>query len=332
MKNLKSVFAFLFILSLGLLIVGCQDVSAAEDAYVTIDINPSIELIVSPKEKVVYANPLNEDGELLLANLDLIGLDLDVALELIIDEAIDLGFIDIDAEETLVSVNTISRDENLGEKIQTRAKEHINNAFMDRAMMGRAQDKGFTPDELAEAESYGVTPGFLKLAKSVIEYDDTILLEDALLLSQQELMDILKEARTANKEMMFALREEFHAQRNEIFNEYHPQIVALEAEIAALEALIEAEEGDLVALQADLDQKLLDLAALQDTFRQAMEQLRISFQAEIDDEKDQLMIMNQMRIQEHRQAVEAFRNAIQERKGQLIDEIENFQNGNQERP
>lgn len=332
MKNLKSVFAFLFILSLGLLIVGCQDVSAAEDAYVTIDINPSIELIVSPKEKVVYANPLNEDGELLLANLDLIGLDLDVALELIIDEAIDLGFIDIDAEETLVSVNTISRDENLGEKIQTRAKEHINNAFMDRAMMGRAQDKGFTPDELAEAESYGVTPGFLKLAKSVIEYDDTILLEDALLLSQQELMDILKEARTANKEMMFALREEFHAQRNEIFNEYHPQIVALEAEIAQLEALIEAEEGDLVALQADLDQKLLDLAALQDTFRQAMEQLRISFQAEIDDEKDQLMIMNQMRIQEHRQAVEAFRNAIQERKGQLIDEIENFQNGNQERP
>lgn len=332
MKNLKFVFIFLFLFSAGLMLVGCGEVSAAEDAYVTIDINPSIELIVTPREKVIYANPLNEDGEVLLLNLNLIGLNVTEAIELILDEAINLGFIDPDSEETLVEINTISVNARIKEKIQAKVKEKVNEGFQNRGIMGRAEDKGFTPEFLEEAESYGVTPGFLMLAKSAIEFDDTLSLEDALLLTQQELMAIVRGAMEQNREMRHQLREEFHADRQLIFDAYHPLILALRTEIAELEALIEAGEGDLEAYQTQLDAKITELEALIATFRAEMDALRETFQAQNEQIKAQEMIMHQMRIQEHRDKVEAFRNEMQERMQERKDAIEDYQKGGSNRP
>lgn len=327
MKKIKILSSFVLLFLFGFIMLGCQSVSAAE-AYVTIDINPSVELVVNGNDVVIYANPLNEDGEILLANLTLVGLNVDEAMTLIIDEAINLGFIDVDAEETVVSVATLCDDEAIGDQLQTRIKERINQAFQERAMMGRAQDKGFTPEEIAEAETYGVTPAFLRLAKSVVEYDDTITLEDALLLTQQELVAILKEAFAQNREMVMALRDQFHQEREVIFNTFHPQIVALEAEIALLNEQIEAEEGDVAALIAERDQKVLDLEALLETFHQEMLALRASFQEEIEQAREQIMIQNMLRIQENRARVEAFREACESRRSDMMDNIEDFQRGN----
>lgn len=325
-KNFKLLITFLFVLSIGLLVVGCTDLNAAEDAYVTVDINPSVELIVTPRDKVIYANPLNEDGELLLLNLTLVGLNLDEALELIIDEAIALGFIDVDSEEpAIVSIDVISKNSELGEKVRTQAKEKINNAFVDRAMVGRAEDKGFVPEFLAEAESYGVTPGFLRLAKSAIEVDDLLTLEEAVLLTQEELMDILKEARQANQEVRHQLREEFHAQRQLIFDEFHPQIAVLEEEIAVLEALIEAGEGDLEAYQIELDEKIAALEALVTEFRQQMTALRTQFHEDSEALRAQMMLQKEVLREALRPHVQEFLDQREQRREDMMDQINDFQ-------
>jgi hypothetical protein len=325
-KNFKLLITFLFVLSVGLLVVGCTDLNAAEDAYVTVDINPSVELIVTPRDKVIYANPLNEDGELLLLNLTLVGLNLDEALELIIDEAIALGFIDVDSEEpAIVSIDVISKNSELGEKVRTQAKEKINNAFVDRAMVGRAEDKGFVPEFLAEAESYGVTPGFLRLAKSAIEVDDLLTLEEAVLLTQEELMDILKEARQANQEVRHQLREEFHTQRQLIFDEFHPQIAVLEEEIAVLEALIEAGEGDLEAYQVELDEKLAALEALVTEFRQQMTALRTQFHEDSEALRAQMMLQKEVLREALRPHVQEFLDQREQRREDMMDQINDFQ-------
>jgi len=356
MKKVKYVLSFLLVLTLVFAIAGCTDQAlevSANDTYVTLDINPSVELIVTPKEKVIYANPLNEDGELLLADLDLIGLDLEVAIDLIIEESIKLGFIDVNADETLVSVSAISQNNTYGDLIRNRVKENINNAFLKRAMMGRAEDKGFTPEFILEAEGYGVTPGFLFLAKKAVEVSDELLLEDALLMTQEELMAIVHEARLAQREVAQALRDEFFTARQLIFDEYLPQIQTLEADIElktteltalvaekdALVAEIALGEGDLVALQTELEaieaQILLDtdalavieaeLAALVIEFHDAVFALRTEFHEETAAMHAQMMEQRQLRIQEHRAAVEAFMNQMQERREERKDAIEAWQ-------
>ncbi len=321
-------------------IVGCSNSVSANDTYVTLDINPSIELIVSPREKVIYANALNADGEVLLAELDLIGLDLDEAIELIVQTATELGYIDLESEETIVSVTAISSDSAIGERIRTQVKEHINNAFKDRGMMGRAEDKGFTPEFLAEAEGYGVNPGFLLMAKSVVAENDEILLEDALMMTVQELQALLRSARLAQKEVVFALRTEFFEARQVIFDEYKPQIEALEAsivvaneEIAALELeLAEAEEALKADIQADLDLALenlavleTDLEAVKTLFHDAMSVLRDDFHAQSQVLRAEIKEMYQHRKEINQARVDAFMNRMQERREEMKEKIENFQ-------
>ncbi len=157
------------------LFVGCGTV-AAEDAYVTLDINPSIDLTVNNKDVVIDANALNEDGDLLLLELDLIGEDLEDAIGLIIDKAIDLGFIDIEDAETLVSVSAIATTAEYGETIRNRVMEHVNNAFQDRGMMGKAVVKTQSSGTIAEANELGTTPEKLNLAKKACELDDELTL------------------------------------------------------------------------------------------------------------------------------------------------------------
>jgi hypothetical protein len=269
---------------------------------------------------------------MLLLNLTLVGLDLDEALELILDEAIALGFIDIDAEEqAIVSIDVISNDSALAEKVRTQAKEKINNSFVDRAMVGRAEDKGFVPEFIAEAESYGVTPGFLRLAKSAVEVDDLLTLEEAVLLTQEELMDILKEARQTNQDVRHQLREEFHNARQLIFDEFHPQVVVLEEEIATLEALIEAGEGDLDVYQAELDAKILALDELKAEFQQEMTALRTEFHEQSEVLRAQMMLQKEVLKEALRPSIQEFRDQMDQRRADMMDEIEDFQ-GNGNRP
>jgi len=340
MKKVKLVLSFAFILFTAIAIVGCASSVSANDTYVTLDINPSVELIVTPKEKVIYVNPLNADAEVLLVDLNLVGLDLDVAIQVIIDTAIELGFIDVDSEETIVSVTAISKDAAIGEKIREQVKAHINNEFKDRALMGRAEDKGFTPTFLVEAEAYGVTPGFLFMAKSVVFVSDEVLLEDALEMTVPELQAILREAKEARKEVVFALREEFLAARALIFDEYIPQIQALEAElelnaevIAALELeLAEADEADKADIQVELDVALetkatleADLEAVKTAFRDEFKAIREEFHAQSLVLRAEIREMYQHRMDINKAKVEEFLNQMQQRRQELKEAIDQFQ-------
>jgi hypothetical protein len=318
MKTLKWILSFTVILGAVFILASCaQSVSAQDDTYVTIDINPSVELIVNRREVVVYVNALNEDAEVLLADLELVGLHVDEAMDLIIQTAIELGYIDVDAEETFVSVSAVSKDSEIGEKIRARVKEEINNAFRSRLMMGRAEDKGFTPEFIAEAESYGVTPGFLFLAKSAVTVSDELLLEDALLLTVQELQAILKDAKQEMRDVAHALRDEFLADRDELYQTYFPQLEALRTEI-------ETKETNLVTLNDELLVKQAALAQALDEDKAAIEAEIAVIEANIQTETDAIAALfaqlEALRVEFHN-AVTALRDEFHEASEALRSQI-----------
>ncbi len=314
MKSFKIVLTLMVLFSAIVALVACTDEVSAHDAYVTLDINPSIELVVTPREKVIYANPLNEDAEMLLLGLDLVSMDLDDAIDLIITEAINLGFIDVDAEEVTIAVTSIAEQAELGNIIRERVKAIINQAFMNRAMMGRAEDKGFAPDFVAEAESYGVTPGFLFLARKVTEMDDEITLEEALDMTVDELNAILRTRATEHKAVAHALRDQFLAERDAVLAEYQDLIQAL------LEQLEIAEPEDQPAI-------LAELADLRADLRDALGNLRDEFLAQSEALRLEMHGMRQQRIEAHRQDVEDFLDEMEQRRQEMQDRINDFQRG-----
>lgn len=318
MKKMKWFMSFAVVLFAVFLIAGCsgEDVELLfdEDSYVTIDINPSVELIVSPDDIVIYANPLNEDGELLLLDLELVGLPVEEAVDLIIAEAIALGFIDTEDEEIVVQVDVQSKKAEIREAVRNRIKEHVNEAFNKRAMIGRAVDKGYMPDFIAEAESYGVHPGFLRLAKKVVEMSDDLTLEDVIGMEQEELTDLLQEKKEEHKEVAESIKDDFLNERDALIESYKEQIEALEQQIE--EALEDENVDELLARIERLKEELKgEIEALRDEYHDMSEVLFM----EMMQQRNRIREEHQDRVSEYLERAEERRQAIQDR-------IDRFQN------
>lgn len=328
MKKINLILSFIVLLAAMTLLVGCQEAAEGSNSYVTLDINPSIELIVSPKNKVLYANPLNEDAEILLANLDLKGMDLEDAVDLIIETAIELGYISVDeSTESLVLVSTVSKDEALKERIHNKVKQHLNQAFEKRGMLGKAKDKDFNPDFILEAETYGVTPGHLFIAKKLVELKDTLTLEEVLEMSKTELLEAVKEARKEAKEVVFEIRDQFFDERDAVYALYRPQMEDLRNQILNIENQINElnENEDAEALKTALQDAKDQLNRLRIEFHEALAILRNQFHEQSNTFRNHFMEEKQRRRAEFHEHMSEFKDELEQRKERMRDRIRDYQ-------
>jgi hypothetical protein len=90
-------------------------------SYVSVDINPSLELYVNRFDKVIDVHAYNADAQLLLnTSASIKNKGIGIALEQIIDSAADKGFLEKDAENSVmivVSSNNKEREKALTSKI-----------------------------------------------------------------------------------------------------------------------------------------------------------------------------------------------------------------------
>jgi hypothetical protein len=327
MKKLRNLIGVAVVALAAFFVIGCETVSA--ESYVTIDINPSVELIVNRRDIVVMVNPLNEDAETLLVDLELVGLKLEVATELIINKAIELGYIDVDSEETVVSVTAIGYNDDYGLKLGLRIRNHVNELFVKKGIFGYALVSETMEEVRAEAEELGVSPGKLRLVKVVQELYPETTTEEGLAMSVSELMDLIKAQADEVKAIVQALREEFHLARTALIEQYTPLIEALEAEILEIELQIvdTTDEIELADLEALLAAKEDELATLRLDFRFEMDELRVRFIGESAPLMNQVRAQHQQRMQEHHARVEQFRANIEQRRA-LMSQIRAFQENN----
>ena len=75
-------------------------------ATISLDVNPSVEIIVNRQDKVLEANSRNADGDVILKEMDLKGSDLNVAVNAIIGSMVRNGYINELSNSVLVSVNS----------------------------------------------------------------------------------------------------------------------------------------------------------------------------------------------------------------------------------
>jgi hypothetical protein len=292
---MKKGLAILFVVTSIIAVFAFLPRANATDTYVTLDINPSVELIVTPGDRVIYANALNEDGVVLLADLELVGKKIDVAVTLIIDKSIELGFIVEGDDETIVSVSTISENNKMGELMKEKIKTRINGALNDKKVHGHAEDKpdnGYQPSFILEARLHNVSPGYLFLAKKAVYVDGELTLEAALEMNVSDLQTIIREAFVAQKEVISDAREVFLTAKAELINTYKPQFEAFETQIADLTAQIEAteDETEKANLEASLAIVVDDYKTLRLEFKTELEVIKDAFVEEIINLKDALKL------------------------------------------
>ncbi len=99
-----------------MLVNGCTPpVPEDGQGYVTIETNPSVELVIGEGNVVVAVNGLNEDGKLLISSEELVGLSIEEATQKVIELTEQLGFtvqgtVDEESQEIKISVSATSED------------------------------------------------------------------------------------------------------------------------------------------------------------------------------------------------------------------------------
>lgn len=157
---------------IALLLIGGGFAYATPVSYLGVDINPSVELGINALGRVVEVIDYNDDGKAVLEGLDLENMKVDKAVKLIVDTAVDLGFLEEDTDVQLTAVND---DEEDADKLLKKAKKGTDEALEENdveAEVGQAAISLARRDaarEYSEEEGIHLSPGKLNLIQKLWE-------------------------------------------------------------------------------------------------------------------------------------------------------------------
>ncbi|MEK8130970.1 anti-sigma factor domain-containing protein [Paenibacillus filicis] len=98
-------------------------------AYITMDINPSVEMGIDVQENVLELRGLNDDGNILIEQLDYKGKNLEQVTERLLDNAergaLAKGEGEIVISSTVIQLDSKVNDESIAEKMKQQVTKHI---------------------------------------------------------------------------------------------------------------------------------------------------------------------------------------------------------------
>ncbi len=173
-KKIALALSAVIILSLG---GGGYAYARTPIAYVSVDINPSVELGVNGFDKVVSAEAYNEDGRKVLENTNLINFNINNAVSSVISNAISYGYIKEDGSSA-IEVTTSTDKKNIATKLDESLKETVNKTLENNNVDAEVETENVALAQRDEARQLGITPGKLNLIQKLQELDSTIKIED----------------------------------------------------------------------------------------------------------------------------------------------------------
>lgn len=138
------------------------------DSTVSIDVNPSVEIQVNRKERVLDVIPLNEDGTIIVGDMDFSGSDLKVTVNALIGSMLQNGYLNELANSILISVD--SSDPIRGAALQERLAAEVNKLLQTDAFSGAVLSQTIAEnDSLRQAaKDYGITTGKAQLIQEIL--------------------------------------------------------------------------------------------------------------------------------------------------------------------
>jgi len=167
-------------------------------AYVSLDINPSVELGVNAFDKVVSIEAYNEDGQKVLEGTNLINYDIDNAVNAVISNAISDGYIHDDGSSA-IEITTATDKDKVATEMEESLKDTIDETLKNNDIKAEVGTENVALARRDEARKLGITPGKLNLIQKLQELDPTINIEDYKSSSVKDIQKKTKELRKDNK-------------------------------------------------------------------------------------------------------------------------------------
>lgn len=144
--------------------------------YVSLDINPSVELGINAFNSVVSVDGCNDDGELLIKESKLSNLSLEEAIATLVNEADEQGFIAEDGS-TVIAVTAESDNEETATELQSKSEEGVNLTLSTKNMAAIVYADCSNLQLRTKAREMGISPGKYKLIEVLQLLDPSITVE-----------------------------------------------------------------------------------------------------------------------------------------------------------
>lgn len=180
----RTLTALAACLLLVLAIFGAYGVYQTPSAYVDIDVNPAIELVVNPLGIVIDAEGLNDDGRAVLAGAAVVHRPYRDAIDRL---AKNEAFTASVGEDGFIDINVIAESDNLSEQLLSESSEAL--STMPGTHACHRADAA-TRDAAAAA---GLCVGRYRAAQELIALDPSYTLEECADMSMRQLHDHINE-------------------------------------------------------------------------------------------------------------------------------------------
>ncbi len=164
------------------------DANGAVATTVSLDVNPSVEITLNKGDKVLAVTPLNQDGEIVVGEMDFKGVDLDVAVNALIGSMVKNGYINELSNSILLSVNgkNTEKSDALRKELATKINDAMANESVEGSVLSQTVEK-VDAELKALAEEYGVSAGKAQLIRQFVSQNSTYTFEELVELTINEL-------------------------------------------------------------------------------------------------------------------------------------------------
>lgn len=192
-KWMQTVAACLAVLLLGgggLLVQQAHAVTSV----VSLDVNPSIELRVNSREKVVSCQALNDEAAAVLEDMDggrdLKGVKADVAVNAIVGSLVRCGYLDSLSSAILISVE--DKDQARAQRLQQELTSVAGGALGDSQAAVLSQTVQQDKELEKQAKANNISTGKAALIRQAMALNGSLTFEGLAKLSVEELRDLIE--------------------------------------------------------------------------------------------------------------------------------------------
>lgn len=194
-KWMQTVAACLAVLLLGgggLLVQQAHAVTSV----VSLDVNPSVELRVNSREKVVSCQALNQEAQAVLEDMDggrdLKGVKADVAVNAIVGSLVRCGYLDSLSSAILISVE--DKDQARAQRLQQELTGAVDGALAAGDSQAAVLSQTVQQDKELEkqAKANNISTGKAALIRQAMALNGSLTFEGLAQLSVEELRDLIE--------------------------------------------------------------------------------------------------------------------------------------------